>query len=112
VHAGCLRGKAAKKHALSRRSRLAGRNCEIRLTSPMISQWVARNGKCAWNVSSKSPRKGKPYLTLRINDVSGGEQGRSRIAFGAGLSWTENPGQCHASLNAMRVLGERKRLDD
>jgi len=40
----------------------------------MISQWVARNGKCAWNVSSKSPRKGKPYLTLRTNDVSGGNR--------------------------------------
>jgi hypothetical protein len=64
VRAGCLRGKAAKKARSSRRSRLAGGNCERRLISRMISQSVARSGKCASNVSPKIPRKGDLVRTF------------------------------------------------
>jgi hypothetical protein len=53
----------------------------------MISRSVARSGKCASNVS---PKIGNLVRSFE-ETIFRGEQGRSRIAFGAGLSWTEIP---------------------
>jgi hypothetical protein len=57
----------------------------------MISHSVARSGKCASNLSPKKPPK-RGTLSEDFEETTfRGEPGRSRIAFGAGLSWTENP---------------------